>query len=131
LLLEDTMVRAPMDGIVLDVIAKEGQMTDAEGVVLMGDVDHMNVVAEIHEEDVAHVRIGQPALLTPDGTKDVLRGKVLSIGRMIRAAKLFPNDPKKHQDIRIVEVTISVPRHEALQALVHRKVHVRIGSVKA
>jgi macrolide-specific efflux system membrane fusion protein len=69
--LDYTRIVAPMDGIILLVIAQEGQTVNAvqsaPTIVVLGRIDTMRVRAEISEVDVAKARVGQAASFTIPG----------------------------------------------------------------
>lgn len=58
-----TQVTAPIDGTVLLIVTQEGQTVNATQsaptIVVLGQIDHMTVRAEISEADVTRVRPGQ------------------------------------------------------------------------
>ena len=63
--LDYTRIVAPMDGVILLVVAQEGQtlnaVQSAPTIVVLGQIDTMRVRAEISEADVAKVRVGMTA----------------------------------------------------------------------
>jgi macrolide-specific efflux system membrane fusion protein len=63
--LDYTRIVAPMDGVILLVVAQEGQtlnaVQSAPTVVVLGQIDMMRVRAEISEADVAKVHVGMAA----------------------------------------------------------------------
>lgn len=63
--LDYTRIVAPMDGVILLVVAQEGQtlnaVQSAPTIVVLGQIDTMRVRAEISEADVAKVRVGMNA----------------------------------------------------------------------
>lgn len=58
-----TRITAPIDGTVLAIISQEGQtvnaMQSAPTIVILGQLDHMTVRAEISEADIVHIKPGQ------------------------------------------------------------------------
>lgn len=63
-----TKIRAPLDGMVVAIVAKEGQTVNAiqsaPTIVKLANLDTMTVSAEISEADVIHVRPGQTLYFT-------------------------------------------------------------------
>jgi len=63
-----TKIRAPMDGVVVAVVVKEGQtvnaMQAAPTIVKLAQLDRMTVNAEISEADVVKIKAGQPVYFT-------------------------------------------------------------------
>lgn len=69
-----TKIRAPMDGVVVAVVVKEGQtvnaMQAAPTIVKLAQLDTMTVNAEISEADVVKLETGQPVYFTILGNPD-------------------------------------------------------------
>lgn len=72
--LDHTRIVAPIDGTVLLVVTQEGQTVNAvqsaPTIVVLGQIDHMTVRAEISEADAPKVKIGQPATFSILGDLD-------------------------------------------------------------
>jgi macrolide-specific efflux system membrane fusion protein len=72
-----TKVSAPMDGVIVAVVTKQGQTVNAfqsaPTIVMLARLDVMTVRAEISEGDIARVRPGQPVWFTTLGTPDERR----------------------------------------------------------
>jgi len=66
-----TKIYAPMDGIVADQIAREGQTLNANQatpkIVQLADLDIMTVRAQVAEADVMHIKPGMEVSFTPLG----------------------------------------------------------------
>lgn len=70
-----TRIVAPMDGVIVAVVTKQGQTVNsfqsAPTIVMLAKLDVMTVRAEISEADVGKVRPGQPAWFTTLGSPDL------------------------------------------------------------
>lgn len=79
--LNDLVLRSPMDGIVLREDFSVGEMVGPGDVVFwVGQTSPLRIVADINEEDVGRITIGEKALLRHEGFGDqVLSSTVLSI----------------------------------------------------
>jgi HlyD family secretion protein len=65
--INDTVVTAPIDGVVLVKSAEVGEVLAAgTTVVTIGDIDHPWLRAYINETDLGRVKYGEPATLTTD-----------------------------------------------------------------
>jgi HlyD family secretion protein len=65
--IDDTVVTAPIDGVVLVKSAEVGEVLAAgTTVVTIGDIDHPWLRAYINETDLGRVKYGQPAALASD-----------------------------------------------------------------
>lgn len=121
-------VRAPIDGQVIEVHAREGERVDAEGIMEIGDTARMYAVAEVYETDIGRVRIGQrasvrsPALLRP------LEGVVERIGLKIGKQDVLSTDPVADVDARVVEVEILLDEPELAAMFTNLRVDVVIDA---
>lgn len=69
-----TRISAPMDGVVVSIVTKQGQtvnaMQTAPTIVILAQLDIMTIKAEISEADVIKVKVGQPVYFTILGDPD-------------------------------------------------------------
>lgn len=93
---EQTLIRAPFDGVVLtksanmgDVVTPFSSALDAKGaVVTMADMDTLEVEADVSESSLQKVKINQPCEILLDALPDVrLRGVVARLVPTVDRAK--------------------------------------------
>ena len=104
--LELTEVRSPMNGQVLTVNVRPGEVVGDRGIVALGQTNQMYVVAEIYETDVDKVRLGQKAVVTGSAFTEELTGEVSEIGLEVRQQDVFESNPLVDTDNKVVEVKI-------------------------
>jgi HlyD family secretion protein len=126
--LDRTIIRAPSDGEVLQIITQTGEAIAEEGILEMGDTRQMYVVAEVYETDVGSVELGQKATITSrNGAFDeTLTGTVERIGTQIFKNDVLDDDPAANADARVVEVRIRLDQSEPVARLTNLQVDVRI-----
>lgn len=120
-------VRSPLDGQVLKVHAREGERVGPEGIVELGKTDHMFAIAEVYEEDVHRVRVGQRAVVTSPALDRPLEGKVDWINLRVAKQDAIGNDPAARKDARVVEVKIRLADSVPAAGLTNLQVEVAIG----
>lgn len=87
---EDTLIRAPFDGVITQKYASEGsfvtpttsasEATSATSTAIVALAQGLEVLAEIPEVDIQQLRVGQPVEVVADAYPDqVFKGKVLLI----------------------------------------------------
>jgi HlyD family secretion protein len=111
--LEKTQIRAPADGVVLRVDAKNGELAvPAAGPPIMsiGDVSALRVRAEVNEQDLGRIRVGQTVLVRAGAFHGrEFEGKVASIARVVGPSRINSGDPRKFSDVDVLEVLVDLP----------------------
>ena len=125
---ERQIVRAPMNATVLQIFARPGEAVGADGILDLGDTEHMYVEAEVYAVDIRRVRQGAAATVTGEAFEGALTGKVAEILREAGYNALFPVDVSNAADKRIVRVRIRLDNGEKVQGLAGSQVVVRIQS---
>lgn len=129
-LLDQTIVRSPSAGQVLQLYAEPGEaVTTNDPILALGNTGQMYVVAEVYETDVALVEPGQRANITSrNGAFDqTLTGTVEQVGLQIFKNDVLDDDPAANADARVVEVRIRVDQSEVLAGLTNLQVDVAIA----
>lgn len=117
-------VRAPFDGRILAVHARPGELVGPEGLVELGRIGRMFVIAEVYETDVARVRVGQRATITSDALAAPLGGRVERIRPKVHKQDVVGTDPAARKDARIVEVEVLVDDPAAVAERTYLQVEV-------
>ena len=110
---EQTLIRAPFDGIVLtknanvgDIITPFSSATDSKGAVVnMADMDTLEVEADVSEASISKITVGMPAEIQLDAYPDVrLLGEVSRIVPTVDRAKatLLVKVSFKERDARVL-----------------------------
>ena len=129
--LKQSYVKAPSSGEILKIHTKSGEMMSANGIAEIGQTDQMFVVAEIPEDSISKVRLGQAATISSDNRafNGQLKGIITEIGRKIGKKDVLNNDPAADVDARVVEVKIALsPEYtKQVSGLTNAKVTVEIN----
>jgi HlyD family secretion protein len=108
--LQNTEVRSPLSGRVLRIRVRPGERVGDQGILDVGNTGVMHVVAEIYEEDVGKVNIGQTARIRVPTLGVDLSGAVISKDLIVSRKVIFSNDPVADIDARVVEVRICLSK---------------------
>jgi HlyD family secretion protein len=115
---ERLAIRAPIDGEILQVKVREGELYSfgaAEPLVVMGDTRVLRVRMDLDERDVAKVRVGAAAFVTADAFGEQrFSGKVVEVGRRFGRKNVRTDDPVERNDTKILEVVIQLDSNEKL-----------------
>lgn len=110
--LERTRVRAPRDGAILQISARQGELAAAspeQTMLIVADLSELQVRAEVQERDSSKVRVGQEVVLKTDAYPDrEFSGKVAKVAQAMRPPKLAPRGPRRPTDLDALEVLIEV-----------------------
>ena len=93
---DDTIIKAPISGTILEKLVEEGQVItsrlsslaseEGQTLVTMADLDTVYVVTEVDETDIGKVEIGQPVTITVEAYPDTpFQGEVLKIAPLGQA----------------------------------------------
>jgi HlyD family secretion protein len=103
---EQSYVRAPIDGQILKIRARRGETIRDAGIADFGQTSQMIAVAEVYQTDIGKIKLGQPAVITGDAFSEKLEGTVSQIGLQVSKQNVFSNQPGENLDRRVVEVKI-------------------------
>lgn len=109
---DHTRIRSPIDGTVLDVNVKAGEVLapSTQSVALtIGDVTALRVRAEVEERDVSKIRVGQRVVVKSDTYPGrEFEGRVGSIAAYVGSPRLGSRGPRKPTDVDILEVLVDL-----------------------
>ncbi len=128
-----TGITAPCEGTVLKTCVRPGETIGAGPLMQIADLRRMIVVAEVYENEVKHLRVGQQAIVSskafappgdivsskasaPPGDINGFRGTVLSIGRIISTPVLKNVDPFAPADRHVVDVRVELDEEGSRRA---------------
>jgi HlyD family secretion protein len=130
-----TIIAAPQNGQILEVLLQEGEAVplggsqDSSGdttILEMGDTRRMVVVAEVYETDIRHIKVGQSATVTSSAFDGELYGVVKQVGLRIGKNDVLDTDPAANTDARVIEVKIGLTNGFPVAQLTNLQVDVAI-----
>jgi HlyD family secretion protein len=110
--LEKLRIRAPLDGAVLQVNAKVGELAapaSTQPLIVLGDLSTMRVRAELDERDVGEIKVGQQVVVRADAFPGrEFAGKVTAIAPIIQSGRINPPGSRNLTDFSVTEVRIDL-----------------------
>lgn len=111
-LLEKTVVRSPIDGVVLRRHARAGESVSTQfdsPIVTLADRSAVRVRMDVDETDVARLKLGQKAYVTADafGTRR-FPGTVVRVGQMLGKKNVRTDEPNERVDQKVLETLIEL-----------------------
>jgi RND family efflux transporter MFP subunit len=105
--LEDTYIKSPVDGVILQKTAVEGNVLDGgQAAVTIADTDSSWISANVQEKEINYVRPGQQVFITVDSGGS-LTGKVMDVRKA--AASVFSYIPADNASGNFVKVEQRIP----------------------
>ncbi len=124
-------IKAPISGEIIKIHTKPGEVMSSNGIAEIGRTDEMLVVAEVPEDSIGRVRLGQKATISSDNGafNGQLQGTVSEIGRKVGKRDVLNTDPAADVDARVVEIKIALPptESEKVSGLTFAKVLIEIA----
>ncbi|MBE9201836.1 MULTISPECIES: efflux RND transporter periplasmic adaptor subunit [unclassified Nodularia (in: cyanobacteria)] len=105
---ELTYLKSPIDGQILKLHAKTGEVISSNGFAEIGKISQMYVIAEVYQTDIQKVKLGQKATINSNAFPGSIQGTVSEIGWQVDRQSIFSLNPAADTDRRIVEVKISI-----------------------
>jgi HlyD family secretion protein len=114
--LKQSEVHSPIDGEVLYVHTRSGEVVSTDGIVEIGQTGKMVAVAEVYQSDISRIKRGQSARVSSDSIPGELHGTVERIGAQVRRQTIVNTDPSSNLDSRVVEVHVALDRASSQKA---------------
>jgi HlyD family secretion protein len=114
---DQAVIKAPIGGEILNVMAKAGQTIGPQPLLQMANLDAMEVIAEVYESDLKHIRINQRVEIASRAfkqpyTKKHIFGRVRKMGQVISTPAMQTLDPFAQADRRVGEVRIEITKKD-------------------
>ncbi len=103
-----TYITSPIDGKLLRIHARNGEVIATSGFAEIGNTSKMQVLAEVYQTDIQNVRVGQKAIITSTTFPGKLQGTVRQVGWQVDKQSIFSINPNADTDRRVIEVKISI-----------------------
>ncbi len=103
---------APMSGTVLKINARVGERPGSQGVMEIGANQHMEAIAQVNEDDIGFIHLGQKVAITSENGSfaQKLVGTVVRIAQKVSERKRLTVNPAADSDIeaRTIDVRIAI-----------------------
>lgn len=126
--LEMAIVRAPIDGQVLEIVTHPGETISQDPVLRMGDTSQMYAIAEVYETQVSWIDNHQRATVTSDALDAPLMGTVDFIATTVAKNQVLSLSPTDNTDLRVVKVHVRLDNSAPAARLVNLQVRVQIDT---
>lgn len=83
--LEDSFVRSPIEGVVLQIFTRQGERISPTGIATIVDMRQLRVLADVDEKSVGRVKPGGKVDVTFQGDNNVYKGTVERIAPTVKS----------------------------------------------
>ena len=110
--LEKLTIRAPIDGTILQVNARRGELASPQAtqpLLLIGDISALRVRAELDERSIEKVRSGQAVVVRAAAFRGRdIAGKVASVAPLVESGRNSTLSQRNMSDVDVVEVLVDL-----------------------
>ena len=106
--LEETSLRSPINGTVIETVVLPGERPGNDGVVRLADLSAMVVRMEIHQNRIHRIKLGDHVTVQGEALETPLQGKVTAIGLEVLDQGIIGTDPVAANNARVFEVTATL-----------------------
>jgi len=117
--IERLTVRAPIAGEILAVNIRPGEFVATQGgsnsqpFIQMGDTDPLHVRIDIDENEVARVKLGAPAVISPRGAAELhVEARFVRAEPLVVPKRSLTNSAAERVDVRVLQLIYALPESE-------------------
>ena len=122
--LEDAVVRSPIDGVVVQIFARQGERVPPIGIVKIVDMNKLRVLADVDELHVGRLKPGGKVEVTFRGNNDVYKGTIERIAPTVKRMQRVEPDGGSSTDARVVQVEIKIDDMSSMPQVLGRETRV-------
>lgn len=117
---EQTLVRAPLDGMVVEIIARTGERVSPRGILQIIDLAQMRLYADVDEIHLNKLRVGGGVEFTFRGDDIVHVGRIAKLPFTVKRTKRSDADLGE-SNVRLAEIEIMPANQSTMAQLVGRE----------
>ena len=122
--LEDTLVRSPLDGVVVQIFSRQGERVSPAGIIKIVDMSQLRVLADVDELHVSRLKPGGKVDVTFRGNNEVYKGTIERIAPTVKRMQRVEPDGGSSTDARVVQVEIKIDDTSSMPPVLGRETRV-------
>lgn len=122
--LEQSLVRSPLDGIVVQVYAQPGERIGQNGIAKIVDMSQMRIIADVDERLMNRANVGAKVDVTFRGSANTYSGKVSRIVPIVKRMQRIEPDGGLTTDAPVVQVEIELDDPSSMPEVLGREAKV-------
>jgi HlyD family secretion protein len=121
---EVSLVRSPLDGIVVQVSTRPGERVSGAGIAKVVDMSQLRVLADVTEDHVARLTPGGKVEIMLRGNPTVYNGTIVRVASKVNRMQRVEPDGAASTDARVVQVEIQFDDPSSMPPVLGRETRV-------
>jgi HlyD family secretion protein len=121
---EQALVRAPLNGVVVQIFTHQGERVSPNGIAKIVDMSQMRVLADVDELHLGRVLPGGRVEITFRGSSTIYRGKIKRVAPTVKRMQRIDADGGSSTDGRVVQVEIELDDPASMPQVLGRETRV-------
>jgi HlyD family secretion protein len=121
---EQSLVRTPIDGIVIQIYSRQGERVSPSGIAKIVDLSKLLILADVDELQVGRVVPGGKVEVTFRGSPTVYKGKVSRVAPTVKRMQRVEPDGGSSTDGRVVQVEVELDDPASMPQVLGRETRV-------
>ena len=121
---EESLVRTPLDGVIVQIFARQGERIGGAGIAKVVDMTQLRVLADVDELQISRIAPGGKADVTFRGSNTVYKGTIARIAPTVKRMQRVEPDGGTSTDARVVQVEIEIDDPSSIPQVLGRETRV-------
>ncbi|MBV9834380.1 MAG: efflux RND transporter periplasmic adaptor subunit [Alphaproteobacteria bacterium] len=123
---ENSLVRSPINGIILQLYARQGEVVGGQGVAKIVDLSQLRVLADVDEVQLDRVQVGGKADIRLRGRDEPYKGRVSRVVPSVNRLRRADPEGATPMDARVVQVEVEFVDADRVPQVIGREVRVTL-----
>jgi len=123
---ENSLIRSPINGVVLQIYTRQGEVVGGQGVAKIVDLSQLRVLADVDEVQLDRVQVGGAAEIMLRGRPEPYKGRVVRVVPSVNRLRRPDPEGATPMDARVVQVEIEFVEADKIPQVIGREVRVKL-----
>lgn len=123
---ENSLIRSPINGVILQLYARQGEVVGGQGVAKIVDLSQLRVLADVDEVQLDRVQVGGRADIRLRGRDEPFKGRVSRIVPSVNRLRRADPEGATPMDARVVQVEVEFVDSDRIPQVIGREVRVTL-----
>lgn len=123
---EHSLIRSPINGVVLQLYARQGEVVGGFGIAKIVDLSQLRVLADVDEVQLDRVQVGGRADIRLRGRDEPFKGRVARVVPSVNRLRRPDPEGATPMDARVVQIEIEFVDTDRIPQVIGREVRVTL-----